>query len=194
MDLIFKDIPVLSFESQDEFSSWLDKNSETFSPIWLRIYKKNSGKDSLNYAQALEVALCYGWIDSQKQSYDEISWLQRFGKRNPKSIWSKTNRAAAEKLIEDGRMREGGFKAIEFAKQHGKWATAYDSQANIEVPEDFRIELDKNIKAAEIFVGLNKINRYSVLFRIQTATSPELRKKKIAQLIKMLERNERFHQ
>ncbi len=181
------------FASQKDWAKWLDKNHANSSGVWVRLAKKASELKSVNYAEALEVALCYGWIDGQKKSYDADSSLQKFTPRRPKSIWSKINRGKAEVLIKAGKMKPAGLQAIEKAKQDGRWDAAYDSQSKATVPEDFQVELDKNKKAKEFFATLKSVNRYAILFRIQTAKKAETRAKRIQQFIEMLERNETIH-
>lgn len=187
------DLPVILFESEEAWEAWLAENHEASPGVWLRLAKKGSGLDSLSYSQALDVALCYGWIDSQKKSYDEQSWLQRFTPRGPKSVWSKINREKVEQLINSGRMKPAGLRAVEAAKQDGRWDAAYDSQRNATVPDDFQAELDKHPEARAFFATLNSANRYAILYRLQTAKKAETRAKRIRQFIEMLEKKETFH-
>ena len=184
---------MMLFASQKDWAKWLGKNHAASSGIWMRLAKKASTLKSANYAEALEVALCYGWIDGQKKSYDADSSLQKFTPRRPKSIWSKINREKAEALIAAGKMKPAGLRAIEAAKQDGLWDAAYDSQSKATVPEDFQVELDKNKTARDFFATLKSVNRYAILFRIQTAKKAETRTKRIQQFIEMLERNETIH-
>ncbi len=188
-----KDQPVMLFASQKDWAKWLDKNHAASSGIWMRLAKKTAELKSVNYAEALDVALCYGWIDGQKKSYDADSWLQKFTPRGAKSVWSKINRGKAEELIAAGKMTPAGLLAIEKAKQDGRWEAAYDSQSKAAVPEDFQSELEGNPKAKEFFVSLNSANRYAILFRIQTAKKAETRGKRIQQFIQMLEKGEKIH-
>ncbi|MBS1787911.1 MAG: YdeI/OmpD-associated family protein [Acidobacteria bacterium] len=188
-----KDQPVTLFASQKDWAKWLDKHHASSSGLWLRLAKKASELTSVSYAEALDVALCYGWIDGQKKSYDEESWLQKFTPRGAKSIWSKINREKAESLIETGKMSPAGLRAIESAKRDGRWDAAYDSQSKASIPEDFQAELDRNPKAKEFFAKLNSANRYAILWRVQTAKKAETRARRIHQFIEMLERNETLH-
>lgn len=188
-----KDQPVMLFASQKDWAKWLDKNHAASSGIWMRLAKKTAELKSVNYAEALDVALCYGWIDGQKKSYDADSWLQKFTPRGAKSVWSKINRGKAEELIAAGKMTPAGLLTIEKAKQDGRWEAAYDSQSKAAVPEDFQSELEGNPKAKEFFVSLNSANRYAILFRIQTAKKAETRGKRIQQFIQMLEKGEKIH-
>ena len=187
------DLPVIMFEQQKDWAAWLDKNHATSPGVWLRLAKKASGIPSVNYDEALAVALCYGWIDGQKKSYDESSWLQKFTPRGVKSIWSKVNREKVQQLIESGQMKPAGLAAVERAKQDGRWDAAYDSQSRASVPSDFQAELDRNAKAKAFFATLNSTNRYAILFRIQTAKKAETRAKRIEQFIRMLENHEKLY-
>ncbi len=186
-------LPVMLFEHQKDWVGWLDQNHTTSSGIWLRLAKKASGLQSVSYAEALDVALCYGWIDGQKKSYDEWSWLQKFTPRGAKSIWSKVNREKAQALISSGHMQPAGMAAIERAKQDGRWDAAYDSPSTATVPSDFQAELDRNPTAHAFFATLDSRNRYAMLFRIQTAKKPETRAKRIQQFIRMLEQHEKLY-
>ena len=189
----YKNLPVILFEQQQDWAAWLEQNHAVSSGAWLRLAKKASGLQSVSYAEALEVALCYGWIDGQKNSYDESSWLQKFTPRGAKSVWSKINRDKALALIESGQMKPAGLAAVESAKQDGRWDAAYDSASTISVPDDFQAELDKNPPAQAFFATLNSTNRYAILFRIQTARKAETRTKRIQEFIRMLERQEKLY-
>ena len=187
------ELPDMLFEHKKAWETWLDENHASSGGIWLRIAKKASGVLSVSYDEALEVALCYGWIDGQKKTYDETSWLQKFTPRGAKSIWSKVNTERTQKLIEQGLMQPAGLKAIESAKLDGRWQAAYDSFSKASVPDDFQLELDKNAQAKSFFATLNQQNRYAILFRIQTAKKPETRAKRIQQFIRLLEKNEKVY-
>ncbi len=191
--MIKDDFQIILFKTEKDWISWLEKNGNQ-PGLWVRIAKKKSGLKSIDYQQALEIALCFGWIDGLKKRYDEQCYIQRFTHRKPKSNWSKINRDKAERLIAEGKMRPEGLEAIEQAKASGAWENAYDSQKNIEVPDDFKKELAKNIKAKLFFETLNSVNRYAVLYRIQITRTAKARSKKIEDLIEMLERNEKFHE
>lgn len=188
-----KDQPVILFASQKDWAKWLKENHATSRGLWVRFAKKNSGIESASYAEALDVALCYGWIDGQKKSYDETTWLQKFTPRGAKSVWSKINRGKAEELIKTGKMKAAGLKTIESAKLDGRWEAAYDSQSKATVPDDFQAALDQSQKAKEFFATLNSANRYAILFRIQTAKKAETRARRIQQFIEMLEKNQKHH-
>jgi uncharacterized protein YdeI (YjbR/CyaY-like superfamily) len=187
------ELSVMLFEHKKAWETWLEENHATSAGIWLRIAKKASGVQSVSYDEALEVALCYGWIDGQKKTYNETSWLQKFTPRGAKSIWSKVNREKVEKLIEREMMQPAGLKAIESAKLDGRWQAAYNSFSKANVPDDFQSELDKNAQAKAFFATLNQQNRYAILFRLQTAKKPETRTKRIQQFISMLEKNEKIY-
>jgi len=187
------DLPTLPFASQSKWADWLAKQHDKSAGVCLKLAKKDSGIPSVTYAEALEVALCYGWIDGLKKSFDEKYFLQKFTPRRPKSIWSKINVEKVERLIASGQMKPAGLKAIEAAKADGRWKQAYASQKNISVAEDFQSALDRNKKAKAFFETLNSANRYSFLFRIETAKKAETRAKRIQQFVEMLEKNEKFH-
>jgi uncharacterized protein YdeI (YjbR/CyaY-like superfamily) len=187
------DLPILLFTRQKDWTAWLRKNHAHSPGVWLRIAKKATELQSVSYDEALKVALCYGWIDGQKRSYDELSWLQRFTRRGAKSVWSKTNRAKAEELIERGKMTPAGLEAVASAKQDGRWDAAYDSQRGATVPPDFQAALDDNPKARVFFATLDSINRYAILHRLQTAKRAETRTRRIATFIQMLRKQEKIY-
>jgi uncharacterized protein YdeI (YjbR/CyaY-like superfamily) len=184
---------ILTFRSQSEFRKWLAANYRTSSGIWLRIYKKDSGEATVSYAEALDEALCYGWIDGQKQKHDERSWRQKFTPRRRKSEWSKINTGHAERLIAARRMTKAGLMEIEAAKEDGRWESAYNSQAIATFPEEFLRALSKNKKAQEFFDSLSKGNRYAIAYRLQTAKKPETRAKRMKMILEMLRKGEKFH-
>ena len=186
------ELPTLPFESKNEFAEWLAKNHDKSSGAWLKLAKKATGIPSVTYQEALDVALCYGWIDGQKGSFDDKYFLQKFTPRRPKSIWSKINVEKVERLIASGEMKPSGLKAVESAKEDGRWAAAYASQKNISVPVDFQSALEKNKKAKAFFESLTSARRYSFLFRIETAKKAETREKRIIQFVEMLANGEMF--
>jgi len=187
------ELPTLPFESKKKWVDWLAKQHDKSAGVWLKLSKKGTGIPSVTYEEAVEVALCYGWIDGQGKRFDDQYWLQKFTPRGPKSIWSKINTGRAEKLIASGEMKPAGLKAIELAKQDARWAAAYEGQKSISISADFQAALDKNKKAKAFFATLNSANRYSFLFRIQTAKKAETRAKRIIQFVEMLEQGEKFH-
>lgn len=187
------DLPITLFKDAKSWDAWLKKQGATSPGVWLRLAKKSATLKSLTYAEALEVALCHGWIDGQKNSYDEESWLQKFTPRGPKSIWSRINRAKALELIEQGRMRLAGLAAIEQAKTNGQWEAAYDSHRTATPPDDFLEALGRRPRAKAFFATLNSANRYAILWRLQTAKRPETRQKRIEKFVQMLEDHEKLH-
>jgi uncharacterized protein YdeI (YjbR/CyaY-like superfamily) len=189
----YKDLPVLFFEDQPSWHDWLDVHCTDPTGVWLKFAKKASGITSLNYAEALDEALCYGWIDGQAKSIDETYYLQRFVPRRPKSMWSKRNIVKVAVLTEAKRMKPTGIAQVEAAQNDGRWAQAYDPPTTITMPEDFASELEKHPKAKAFYETLNKTNTYAVLWRIQTATKPETRKARIEKLIAMLDKEEKLH-
>jgi uncharacterized protein YdeI (YjbR/CyaY-like superfamily) len=186
--------PIRLFATQAAWEAWLGKNHRNTRGLWLRLAKKGSDLTSLTYREALEVALCYGWIDGQKRAESEEAWLQRFLPRSARSIWSKINRDKATTLIADKRMKDAGMESIEAAKKAGSWDAAYDPPSGAKVPKDFQSALDVNARAREFFESLDSANRYAMLFRIQTVKKAETRARKIREFIEMLERNERLHE
>lgn len=185
--------PILTFTSQAEWRAWLEENHDKSDGIWLRFYKKGTGKQTLNHPLALEEALCYGWIDAVSNKYDEESYLQRFTPRRPKSLWSKINREHIARLTKLGKMMPSGIAEVERAKADGRWDAAYDSPANTTIPEDFLKRLAKDKKAEQFFKTLNKTNLYAIAWRLQTAKKPETREKRMKIILEMLSKGEKFH-
>jgi uncharacterized protein YdeI (YjbR/CyaY-like superfamily) len=192
MELI-KSLPVILFASQQEWHVWLDKNHSQYKGVWLKHAKKASGLQSISYQEALDEALCYGWIDSQKQAYDNNYFLQKFTPRGRKSVWSKVNVTKVELLTESGLMQPMGLASVELAKEDGRWDSAYDSQSMSTVPDDFQAALNENPKAKQFFETLNKANVYGFCWRVQTAKKPETRQARIEKFIAMLSNGERLH-
>ncbi len=184
------ELPTISFADQAAWREWLAAEYATSKGLWLKMAKKATGLASINYAEALDVALCYGWIDGQKKSFDQQHWLQKFTPRGKKSIWSKVNRDHIERLTAAGLMQPAGEAEVERAKADGRWDAAYDSPKNATIPDDFQVALDASPTAASFFATLKQVNRYSFLFRIQTAKKPETRAKRIQEFVAMLERGE----
>ena len=183
----------MSFETQQDWETWLIEHHTDTKGIWLKIAKKEASIPSVTYSEALDSAICYGWIDGQKASFDDKYWLQKFTPRRQKSIWSKVNCDRATALIAEGRMQPAGLRQVELAKADGRWESAYHSQSKITIPEDFQRELDKNQQAKDFFSTLNSVNRYAILYRLQTAKKPETRTARIQKFIEMLARNEKIH-
>jgi uncharacterized protein YdeI (YjbR/CyaY-like superfamily) len=186
--------PARLFANRVAWDAWLEKNHRRSKGLWLRLAKKGSGIQSVTYGEALEVALTYGWIDGQKRPESELAWLQRFVPRGERSIWSKINREKALALVASGEMKAAGLEAVERAKKSGRWESAYDSPKGAAVPTDFQAALDASPRAGEFFRGIDRANRYAVLFRIQTVKKAETRARKIVEFVEMLERGERIHE
>jgi len=186
-------LPIISFATQQDWEAWLKEHHTATTGMWLKIAKKDTGIPSLSYAEALESALCYGWIDGQKAPCDEQYWLQKFTPRGPKSLWSQVNCDKATALLASGRMQPAGIQQVELAKADGRWEAAYASQSKITIPDDFQRELDKNQKAKEFFTTLNSVNRYAILFRIHTAKKPATRSARIKTFIEMLSDHQKLY-
>ena len=186
------DLPVQHFKDQKAWEKWLVANAGG-KGIWLQIAKKDSGIASVNYAEALEVALCHGWIDGQKRGYDEKFFLQRFTPRRPRGLWSKINIGHVERLIAAGRMQSGGLREVEAAKADGRWEAAYRSFSDMEVPAELAAALKKNKKAKAFFDQLDKTNRYAFSWRVHTAKKPETRVARAEKFVEMMARGEKIH-
>lgn len=184
---------LVAFATAAEWRRWLTKNHQTADGVWLRFYKKDSGVPTVVYAEALDEALCFGWIDGQAQSLDAKSYCQRFTPRRARSIWSKRNIAHVARLIKTKKMRAAGLKQITAAKADGRWKQAYDSPSKAKVPPDFLRELNKNPKAKAFFATLNRANLYAITWRLQTAKKPETREKRKTEILAMLAAGKKFH-
>lgn len=182
--------PILFFATPVELEAWIDEHGEESDGIWLKFAKKGSGIESVVYAEAVEIALSHGWIDGQAKRLDDDHYLQRFTPRRSRSKWSRINREKAERLIAEGRMRAGGLREVERAKEDGRWEDAYDSPSTATVPDDFQAALDAEPAAAEFFASLGSTKRYSFLYRITDAKRPETRAKRIAEYVELLARGE----
>ena len=187
------ELEVLAFPSAKAWRQWLAKHHKTSDGIWLRLFKKTSDTVSVTYAEALDEALCYGWIDGQLKSHDAQSWLRKFTPRRARSIWSKKNLQHVARLTRAGRMKAAGRKALAAAKVDGRLKVAYDAPSKSEVPKDFLAALSKNAKARAFFATLNRANVYAITFRLQTAKKPETREKRMKAILSMLEKGEKFH-
>ena len=183
----------IRFSTEREFEAWLRKSHASCEGIWLLIAKAGAEKPTLTYAQAVEVALCHGWIDGQKKALDAQHWLQRFTPRRAGSLWSKANRARAEALMASGRMQPAGKAQIEQARADGRWENAYDGPGTATVPPDLQAALDAQPEAHAFFSRLDGANRYAVLWRVQTARTPKTRCRRIETLVAMLARGEKIH-
>jgi uncharacterized protein YdeI (YjbR/CyaY-like superfamily) len=187
------DLQTLSFIDRQEFENWLEQNNTVTSGIWIRIFKKDSGMLTISYNEALNVALCYGWIDGQVKKHDENSYIQKFTPRRSKSMWSKRNIDLFNKLEEEGKVKPSGRKEAEKAKTDGRWERAYDSPGNMVVPDDFIQKISKNKKAFAFFESLNKTNKYTIGWRLQTAKTEITRQKRMEEILRMMEQEHKFH-
>jgi uncharacterized protein YdeI (YjbR/CyaY-like superfamily) len=185
--------PIIAFATAAEFRQWLTRHHSDHPGIWLKIAKKASGIPTVTYAEALDEALCFGWIDGQKKAFDETAFLQKFTKRSKRSLWSKINAGHVARLEKEGRMNPAGLAAVAAAKADGRWEAAYHSFSTAEMPADFLTALEREPDAKGFFITLNKTQRYSFFFRITTAKKPETRRKRITDFVAMLKRGEKLH-
>lgn len=186
------DEPILAFKTPKLFEAWIKKQKGA-SGLWIRLYKKDSGVKAMAYAEALDVALCHGWIDAQKRSYDAQSWIQRFCPRRPRGIWSKINVGHVERLTKAGRMKPAGMAQVEAAKADGRWERAYHGAKVSELPADFLRRLAKDKEALAFFKTLNASNTYAIRYRLQTAVKPETREKRMLAILAMMKAGKKFH-
>jgi uncharacterized protein YdeI (YjbR/CyaY-like superfamily) len=187
------DYPILLFETPPQWRTWLEKNHASQNGVWLKFAKKNTGVTSVNYAESLDEALCFGWIDGQVKAFDEIFYLQKFTPRRKRSVWSANNVKNIERLIKEKKMTPAGMKEVEAAKADGRWDAAYAPQGTAAVPDDLAAALKKSPKAEAFFKTLTGSNRYSAIFRTVTAKKPETRARRIAKIVEMMERGEKFY-
>jgi len=192
VERIVDDTPVECADAA-ALARWYECHHASHAGVWLRLAKKASGIASVDTAQALDLALCHGWIDGQRKSESDTHFLQRYTPRTQRSTWSQINRAKALQLIEEGRMQPGGLAEVERAKADGRWEAAYEASRVATVPPDLRAALDANRKAAKFFAALDARNRFAVLFRTQSAKKPETRARRIAQFVEMLAKGEKIH-
>jgi uncharacterized protein YdeI (YjbR/CyaY-like superfamily) len=188
------ELPILLFARPADFETWLEENHAGSDGLWLKIAKKSAPEPSVTYAEALELALCFGWIDSQKRGLDETHFLQRFTPRRPRGKWSRINRDKAEDLIAAGSMRPAGVAEIDTAKADGRWDAAYEGASTAKVPDDLQRELDTNQAAREFFASLDSANRYAIVYRLNDAKKPETRERRLRKFVAMLERGEKIHE
>lgn len=188
------DLPILLFAGPAELEAWLELNAGESEGLWLKIAKKGAPEPSVTYAEALALALCFGWIDSQKRGLDETHFLQRFTPRRPRGRWSRINREKAEALIAAGSMRPAGLTEVEAARADGRWEAAYEGARTAQVPDDLRRELDANAAAREAFAELDGANRYAILYRLDEAKKPETRERRLRKFVAMLEGGEKIHE
>jgi uncharacterized protein YdeI (YjbR/CyaY-like superfamily) len=188
-----RELPILAVDSRDAWDAWLAEQHATSSGVRLKLAKKGSAGAGVSHGEAVEVALCYGWIDGQASKFDDDFWLCRFTPRRPRSKWSQINRARAEELIARGEMKPAGLRQVEQAKADGRWDRAYEPQSAATVPDDLRAALERNPRAREFFATLNKTNRYAILYRIEDARKPETRARRIENYVAMLEAGEKVY-
>lgn len=188
-----QNIPILEFADRRAWERWLKENHGSSEGVWLKIAKKGAPRATVTYTEAVEEAICYGWIDGQKAGLDESFWLQRFTLRGPRSKWSQINRDKATELIAENRMKAAGLAQVDAAKQDGRWHAAYEPQSQASVPEDFQHALDANPGAQEFFGRLTGANRYAFLYRLHGVKTPAARAKRIATYIEMLAEHRTFH-
>ncbi len=186
-------LPKIPFASAAEWEAWLKDNHTVPDGLWLKIAKRGAGIESVRYPEVLESALCYGWIDGQREALDEQYFLQRFTPRRPRSKWSRINREKAEQLIADGRMHAAGLTEVKRAEADGRWEAAYEGQRRSTVPDDLQRELDARPKAKAFFAELSSQNRYAILYRLQDAKRPQTRARRLAKFVAMLEAGETIH-
>jgi uncharacterized protein YdeI (YjbR/CyaY-like superfamily) len=186
-------LPIAAFGSRQDWERWLEQHHAGSAGVWLKIAKKGSGRGTILYPEALESALCYGWIDGQKASYDEEFWLQKFTPRRARSRWSRINREKAAELVDQRRMKPAGLVEVERARADGRWAAAYEGQSRATVPEDLQRELDRNPDAKAFFEALDSANRYAILYRIGDAKRPETRARRIERYVAMLAERRKLH-
>ena len=187
------DLPIVAFDSAADWESWLESNHAESRGVWLKVAKTGSGIASVTISEALDIALCFGWIDGQKARGDELRWRQRFTPRGPRSKWSRINRDKAQALLDAGAMRPAGLREVERAQADGRWDAAYDGQRTAAVPDDLRAALDADPAASAAFDELDSANRYAILYRVGDAKRPETRARRIERFVAMLARGERLH-
>jgi uncharacterized protein YdeI (YjbR/CyaY-like superfamily) len=186
-------LPVIPFADAHAWELWLDEHHESAPGVWLKLARKDAQIASITYAQAVELALCFGWIDGQKGAYDERWWLQRFTPRGTRSRWSRINREKAHELEHAGRLRPAGLREVQRARADGRWEAAYESQSRATIPDDLRLELDRDPAARAFFESLESHNRYAILYRLQDAKRPETRARRLQQFMEMLRAGEKLH-
>jgi uncharacterized protein YdeI (YjbR/CyaY-like superfamily) len=187
------DYKIIPFKDAATWRRWLDENHDTVDGVWLRLYKKGSNVPTVTYAEALDAALCYGWIDGQKKGYDETSFLQKFTPRRARSMWSKRNIEHVARLTEQKLMMPAGLAQVEQAQQDGRWAAAYDASSDMVIPDEFMAELKQHPIAEKFFATLNKANTYAIAWRLQTAKTPETRQRRQDKIIALLNAKQKLH-
>ena len=188
------DGPLLEFPDREAWANWLAEHAESSPGVWLKLARRDGGERSVTYAEALDVALCHGWIDGRKGRIDERHWKQRFTPRTARSRWSKRNRERAEQLLARGEVAPAGVREVEAARADGRWEAAYDSPTTAEVPPDLQAALDADPAARDFFAGLDRANRYAILYRLQEARRPETRARRLEKFVAMLREGKRIHE
>ena len=191
--LVKKEYDIITFKNGQEFRNWLSKNHAISHGVWIKMFKKTSGIESIDHKEAIIEGFCYGWIDGQSKGLDDKSWLQKFTPRGKKSMWSKINVEHVERLTKEGKMHEAGLAQVKAAKADGRWDQAYDSPANMVIPEDFLKALAKDKKAEAFFNTLNKTNKFAIGFRLQTAKKPETRERRMKVILEMMANEKKFY-
>jgi uncharacterized protein YdeI (YjbR/CyaY-like superfamily) len=191
---VAEELEIRLFAGPEELEEWLEADGDSSPGLWLKIAKKGAPEPSVTYAEALDLALCFGWIDSQKRGHDESHFLQRFTPRRPRGRWSKINREKAEALEAAGALRPAGAAEVAAAKADGRWEAAYEGQSAAKVPDDLQRELDANPAAAAFFADLDSANRYAITYRLAEAKKPETRERRLRKFVAMLERGEKIHE
>ncbi len=181
------------FKTSDDLNRWLEENHAQTDEVWVRIFKKESGKASVDWQECVIGAIAWGWIDSQKKPFDDASYLQRLTPRKSKSNWSRKNKQHAEKLMSEGHMSQAGLRQVEEAKADGRWDTTYAGQADMEIPQDFLEALEEHPVAKEFFATLDRKNLFSIFYRLKTAKKPETRANRMRKMLDQLNRREKFH-
>lgn len=187
------EIPVKTFANPKAWETWLHNHHTDDTGLWLRLFKKASGRQTMTYDEALDIALCYGWIDGQKNAYDEQSWIQKFTPRRRRSLWSRRNIEHVARLTKAKRMQPSGLAQVKAAKADGRWDRAYDTSTDMTIPADFLKELQKDKKAHAFFLTLNKANTYAIAWRLQTATKPETRARRMQVILEKMKKGEKLH-
>jgi len=185
--------PILAFATAAAFRRWLQTNHAAHPGIWMQIAKKGSGRQSITYAEALDEALGCGWIDGQRRSHDATSYLQKFTRRGPRSVWSRINTGHVERLTRASRMQPAGQAAVDAAKADGRWAQAYGRPCEVELPADFLAALARHAKARAFFESLNQANRYAIAYLLTIAKKPETRARRLAKFVGMMKRGEKLY-
>jgi uncharacterized protein YdeI (YjbR/CyaY-like superfamily) len=187
------DLPTLAFATTHAWEAWLEEHHATAKGLWLKLAKAGAGVPSITYAEALDGALCFGWIDGQKGALDDRFWLQRFTPRKPRSKWSQINCAKVDQLVTQGRMRPTGLREVELARKDGRWEAAYAGSRTAAVPPDLESALAANAEARAFFATLDSANRYAILYRVQEPKKPETRARRIEKFVAMLAAHEKIH-